>query len=142
MIDMKIKQAKGLFFDRPRVKSAVDRATRQRLSKFGSFVRTAARSSIRRRKAASKPGQPPSSHLGLLKQHIYFIYEPNNRSVIIGPALLNQRRQSTPVPELLEHGGTVQRNTVSLLYAPRPYMRPAFDQEMDNVEKLWRNSVR
>jgi hypothetical protein len=120
----------------------VDKATRTRLSRFGAFVRTAARSSIRRRKASSKPGQPPSSHTGLLKQHIYFIYEPNNRSVVIGPALLNERQQSPPVPELLENGGLVYRTGVSMFYEPRPYMRPAFDQEMDNLEKLWRNSVR
>jgi hypothetical protein len=142
MIDMKIKQAKGFFFDRQRVKSAVDKATRARLSRFGAYVRTTARSSIRRRKAVSKPGQPPSSHMGLLKQHIYFIYEPTNRSVVIGPALLNERRHNPPVPELLEHGGAVYRMGVSMLYAPRPYMRPAFDQQMDNLEKLWRNSVR
>ncbi|MEN9555081.1 MAG: hypothetical protein RLZZ232_1367 [Planctomycetota bacterium] len=142
MINMKVKQAKGFFFDRRRVTSAVDKATRTRLSRFGAFVRTAARSSIRRRKASSKPGQPPSSHTGLLKQHIYFIYEPNNRSVVIGPAFLNERQQSPPVPELLENGGLVYRTGVSMFYEPRPYMRPAFDQEMDNLEKLWRNSVR
>lgn len=64
-----------MFFDTDRVKRAADMATRKNLSKAGAYVRTAARSSIRTRKAISPPGQPPGSHTGLLRKFIFFGYE-------------------------------------------------------------------
>ena len=143
MIGMKLKEAKGLFFDRTKVTKAVDRTTRKNLSRFGAYVRTRSRSSIRKRRRISAPGQPPSSHTGLLKRNIFFVYEPSRRSVVIGPVLLNS---SSGAPELLEHGGTVIREvkgqSVRMTYRPRPYMGPAFEAEQDQLEKLWRNSVR
>ena len=143
MIGMKLDAAKGLFFDRARVTNAVDRTTRKNLSRFGAFVRKRARSSIRKRRRISNPGQPPSSHTGLLKRNIFFVYEPARRSVVIGPVLLNS---SSGAPELLEHGGTVVRKVggrrVRMTYQPRPYMGPAFETEQDNLSRLWRNSVK
>src|SRR5690606_27235103 len=90
MIGMKVNQAKALFFDRRAVTSRVDRATRKVLSRFGAFVRTRARSSLRRRKGASPPGQPPSSHTELVKRFLFFVYESEQKGVVIGPALLNK----------------------------------------------------
>ena len=139
MIGMKVKAAKGLFFDRARVINAVDRTTRRNLSRFGAFVRQRARSSIRTRKRISEPGQPPTNRTGLLKRNIFFVYEPGRRSVVIGPALLNS---SSGAPELLEHGGSVIRKGVRMTYRPRPYMGPAFEAEQSRLEHLWRNSVR
>ena len=139
MIGMKVKAAKGLFFDRARVINAVDRTTRRNLSRFGAFVRQRAQSSIRTRKRISEPGQPPTNRTGLLKRNIFFVYEPGRRSVVIGPALLNS---SSGAPELLEHGGSVIRKGVRMTYRPRPYMGPAFEEEQNQLEKLWRNSVR
>jgi hypothetical protein len=143
MLGMKLHVAKGLFFDRARVTNAVDRTTRRNLSRFGAFVRRRARSSIRTRRRISDPGQPPTNRTGLLKRNIFFVYEPNRRSVVIGPVLLNK---SSGAPELLEHGGTVIRRiggrSVRMTYRPRPYMGPAFEAEQDRLEKLWRNSVR
>lgn len=143
MIGMNLDAAKGLFFDRTRVTDAVDRTTRKNLSRFGAFVRKRARSSIRTRKSISNPGQPPTNRTGLLKRNIFFVYEPSRRSVVIGPVLLNS---SSGAPELLEHGGTVIREvkgrSVRMTYRPRPYMGPAFEAEQDQLEKLWRNSVR
>lgn len=115
MIGLSVNQAKGLFFDRARVVSAVSKAERRVLSKFGAFVRTRARSSIRTRKKASQPGRPPSSHTGILKGYLFFAYEPSRRSVVIGPAKTNQvffRMDGTPVtglvPEVLEYGGAIR----------------------------------
>lgn len=139
MIGMQLREAKGLFFDRARVTNAVDRTTRKNLSRFGAYVRTRARSSIRRRRRISAPGQPPSSHTGLLKRNIFFVYEPTRRSVVIGPILLNR---GSGAPELLEHGGTVVRRGVRMTYRPRPYIGPAFEAEQDNLSRLWRNSVK
>lgn len=144
MIGIKLSEAKGLFFDRPAVMSATDRAQRKVLSRFGAFVRRTARSSIRKRKSISQPGQPPSSHTGLLKRTIFFLYSPNSRSVIIGPVLLGK---GTDAPRLLEHGGTVirrrRRRRVRMQYRPRPFMQPAFEKEYrQHMPQLWKNSVK
>ena len=143
MIGMKLNQAKGLFFDQPAVINAVDRAERRVLSRFGAFVRRGARSSIRKRKATSQPGSPPSSHVGLLKRNIFFVYEPQRSNVVIGPILLNK---GTDAPALLEHGGSVTRRQrkkrVRMTYRPRPYMGPAFEREKPKLPAMWRDSVR
>lgn len=143
MIGMQLNQAKGLFFDRAAVTNAVDRAERKVLSKFGAFVRRGARSSIRKRKATSQPGSPPSSHVGLLKQNIFFVYERERSNVVIGPILLNK---GTDAPALLEHGGSVTRRRrkkrVRMTYRPRPYMGPAFETEKSKLPAMWRDSVR
>lgn len=56
MIDVRIK---SLFFDRPKVRRAVDKAKRQVLSRGGAFIRTTAKRSIRKRKGTAPPGKPP-----------------------------------------------------------------------------------
>jgi hypothetical protein len=60
---MTFQAAKGSFFDRAKVKNAVDAGTRRVLSRFGAFVRTRARTSIRKRKGTSPPGGPPHAHV-------------------------------------------------------------------------------
>lgn len=137
-----------MFFDRKAVTSRVDKATRRVLSKFGAFVRTTARRSIRprKRKAPSPPGQPPTSRIGLLKRFIFFGYDPQKRSVVIGPERLNQKGRGE-APRLLEHGGigTVVDRTgqrVKGKYRPRPFMGPAFAKEQPKLPQMWRDSVR
>jgi hypothetical protein len=98
-----LRQAKAGFFDRPAVQSATDRATNRNLSRFGAFVRTRSRSSIRKRKGISEPGQPPSSHVGTLKKFIFFSFESTTKSVVIGPT---RTAEGGEAPALLEHGGT------------------------------------
>lgn len=140
MIKMRLKFA---FFDTAKVQRAVDRATRQALSKGGAFVRQRAKTSIRRRKKISEPGKPPSSHAGLLRQLIYFGFDFARTSVVIGPLPHRQGR----APELLEFGGRAVRKTHTgkprvLTYRPRPFMGPALDAEVPNFPARWRNSVR
>jgi len=152
-----IKINTKIFFTAKPGKRAVDRATRRVLSKIGAFVRQRARRSIRKRKRPARPGQPPSSHKGLLKRLIYFGYEPEKKSVVIGPTPLSSGVGSgygpTTVPELLEEGGTVvatQRNKrrgkrptrQRKQYSPHPYMRPAMEAEEPKLPDLWRDSVR
>lgn len=144
----KFKAFKGMFFDRAKVINAVDQATRKVLSKFGAFVRTAAKSSIRtRKKAVSAPGQPPFSKTGLLKKFLFFGFDPSTRSVVIGPAKLNS---GTNAPEVLEYGGTttitdrvkgkkIQRR---VRIEARPYMGPAYVKEKPKLSPLWANSVK
>jgi hypothetical protein len=115
MLGMNLNAAKSRFFDSPIVKQAVDQTTRRVLSRFGAFVRTRARSSIRKRKGASQPGSPPSSHAGTLRRFLYFAFDVRRRSVIIGPAATNQvffdgdgKPTSGTVPQVLEEGGEIQ----------------------------------
>lgn len=112
------------------------KARRRILSKAGAWVRTAARSSLRRRKKPSQPGTPPSVHAessarATLKK-IYFAYDPPNDSVVIGPEKLNQVNFNiagvrTSVPNVHEFGGTI---------AIREWMFTALDERtIDIVER-------
>jgi len=139
-IGMRVNQAKGLFFDSSKVKQQTSKAERQVLSRFGAFVRTRVRSMIRKRRAPSAPGQPPSSHTGLLKRFIYFVYDAARRSVIIGPIRLASKRGDAP--ELLEEGGLAVRRGKPAAYRPRPYMGPAFSAELPRVPAMWRDAVK
>ena len=140
---------KQMFFDRKAVTGAVDKAARRVLSRFGAFVRRGAKSSIRKRKRISAPGEPPSSHTGLLKRLIYFGYDRQRRSVVIGPQRLNQKVGDAP--EALEYGGfsTViegssrrSRRRRRMRIAARPYMGPAFQKEQPKLPAMWAGSVK
>jgi len=141
MIGMVTKQ---MFFDTKAVTSRVDKATRKVLSKFGAFVRTGAKHSIRKRKAVSEPGGPPSSHVGLLRKLIYFGYDPGRKSVVIGPTPLHGTAEAPP---LLEYGGKAWRRgrkgrQVMATYRARPFMGPAFEQEKPKLPAMWASSVK
>lgn len=152
MIGLKINAAKAQFFDRPKVQRAVDRSTRRLFVRMGGLTRKIARQSIRKRKKPSPAGQPPHSHLGLLRKFIYFVFESKPRpTMVAGPALLNGRPDPQPVnatvPEALEHGaklrvrGRFQRSAKIVDLEPRPYMAPAFNKAKDKLPGLWRDSV-
>jgi hypothetical protein len=101
---------RNAFFDRPAVAAAVDRAQRQVLSRAGAFIRTRARSSLRRRKGISEPGRPPSIHSKSKSlKTILFAYDLQSRSVVVGPVLFNAVTSGvtarTTVPALHEFGG-------------------------------------
>jgi hypothetical protein len=130
-----------MFFDRSKIKSKVDARTRKVLSKFGAFVRKTARQSIRKRKGSSKPGQPPFSHTGTLKKFLFFGYDSDRRSVVIGPVIVPGK--SGKAPSTLEHGGRVslpKGHSVSI--KPRPFMQPAFEKELSHVNSLWADSIK
>ncbi|MDH4201410.1 MAG: hypothetical protein OEV87_00760 [Phycisphaerae bacterium] len=136
---------KYLFFDSPKVVRAVDKSTRKVLSKFGAFVRRTAKQSIRKRKKTSAPGTPPSSHTGLLKRFIFFGYDPQKRSVVIGPTRLTENNRGE-APSILEYGGrtTVNSGTkkTRVRIRPRPFMGPAFEKEKPNLPSMWKDSVK
>src|SRR5690606_907792 len=93
---------KDMLFDRAAVTSRVDAAKRRVLSKAGVFIRTAARTSIRKRKGSAPPGKPPHSHGGSLRRLILFGYDRANDSVVVGPVGF----KDSVAPRALEHGGT------------------------------------
>lgn len=138
-----IETTKKFFFDRAAVERAVDNGTRRALSRFGSFVRQRARTSIRKRKATSKPGSPPSSHEGSLRRLILFAYDPSRKSVVIGATPFKRGE----APALLEYGGTVTRkgrdgNLRVLHYRPRPFMAPAFKAELPKAALMFKDMIR
>jgi len=96
-----------IFFDSREVTRHIDKATRRVLSRFGAYVRANAKQSIRKRKKASRPGKPPSSHTGLLKRFIFFAYDRDARSVVIGPERLPGSRYGE-APSVLEYGGMLR----------------------------------
>ncbi len=145
---------KQFFFDRQIVINAVGRASAKNLSKAGSFIRQSARSSLRRRKKVSPPGEPPSVHtqdrVATLK-NIWFVFDPAQRSVVVGPLKLNGSRlegsNRQTVPSLHELGGTAvvggrPKRKRRAKYAPRPFTGPAMERELPKFVGLWANSVK
>lgn len=143
MITMRIKDS---FFDRHVVMAAMGNARRKVLSKAGAFIRTTAKTSIRKRKKSAPPGSPPHSHEGSLRRLILFGYDRSSDSVLVGPVGFKKGT----APSVLEHGGDtvvlsrrggrLRSRTVKI--APRPYMAPALDKERPHLPLLWRNSIK
>jgi hypothetical protein len=141
---------KQLFFDRPAVQNAMDRATNQALSRFGAYVRSDAKRSLRKagpRTPPSTPPAPPRSRSGLLKASILFAYEREKRTVVIGPVKLPRMIYDDNLI-MLEYGGKRRmkhyshgnRRSSIATYKARPFMRPAYDKNIDNAHKLYKNS--
>ncbi len=140
------------FFDRDKIKKKMDAAVRRSFIRIGGFIRTTARRSIRKRKRSAAPGQPPSSHVGTLKNLIFFSYDDFSKSMIVGPTL-SRRKTGTvgiadpvnkTVPEILEFGGTAKRKqksgeTITVKYHKHPYMQPALDiaSREDKLRQHW-----
>jgi hypothetical protein len=134
MLPVSLSLAKDSFFDRPSVLRAVERGRRRALSRYGSYVRKIAQNSMKRRKGTSPPGMPPYAHTGLLKRHIYFMYDASKQSVVIGPILI---KPGSIVPSLLEYGGSVGKK----VYQARPYMRPAHKQGLARLSDFLKDFV-
>lgn len=94
---------KKMFFDRQAVIDAIGRGNVKTLGRAGAFIQRRAKSSIRKRKRTSLPGEPPSSHVGTLRNLIYFGFDTASRSIVVGPTPLGA---IGVVPPALEFGGT------------------------------------
>lgn len=111
------------FFDRHAVSRAIGKKQATALGRFGGYLRRVAQTSMRYRKGASPPGQPPSAHKdkrlaglkrqkrarhngALLREFLFYAYDPAARSVVVGPQGFRTRGGATPVPALHEYGGT------------------------------------
>lgn len=147
MINIEVKQ---LWFDSPRVIRAVDKAKRRVLSRAGAWIRNFARYSMRRAPKKgpkhSRPGKPPFVHTGLLKNFLFFSWDPTSKTVVVGPEKLG----AGEAPRTLEYGGPVRakrwrrgkRVVVAGFVKPRPYMAPALAAELPMLPARWRDSVR
>lgn len=138
---------RGLRMDSPRVMAAVADGARKALSQFGAMVRVAARRSLRPANYGvppSAPGQPPRSRTGLLRDFIFFGWDPATRAVVVGPARLLGRRMGR-APSLLEYGGVASAMIAGrrrkIRHPARPYIRPAFSRVKERLPALWRDSV-
>jgi hypothetical protein len=138
-----ICKVKTLFFDSPAVIAAVDTATRKVLNRIGGMLRLTARRSIKKastHSAVSKPGKPPLSHTGLLKNYIWYSFDPQNSSVVVGPVALKAKGKD--VPHTLEYGGKTKVKNRNVHIAPRPFMAPSLNVNAPKMAALWKNSVR
>jgi hypothetical protein len=148
---MQLEAYKRIFFDLEKVVNAVEKAEQRAMSKFGAYVRTRARSSLRRRKKPSQPGEPPSVHsqddFATLK-NILFGFEPSTRKTVVGMVRTNGRKTTAgPVPGVHEHGADVKRpgrggKKYLARYPSRPTMAPALKAETPNFANLFRGEVK
>jgi len=90
------------------------------------------------RRAHSRPGKPPKSITGLLRSNIFYAFDPQADSVVIGPTLLNK---STGAQHTLEYGGQAQIGPRKVSILPRPYMGPAQQQVQPAVAEMFRDSL-
>lgn len=136
-----VKAARS-FFDSELVLSELKAGERAALGKAGAYVHGVARRSMRNQRDPNKfsqPGKPPFAKKGQLKKLLFFSYDPQTRSVVVGPAAFGKAE----APAALEFGGTVssprrkrrgkpgkpQRVDV----APRPFMGPALEVSKDKI---------
>ena len=93
----------------------------------------------RRRKVlhtASAPGQPPALDTGRLRNSIA-VTDPKWD----GWSVSAEVGTNVEYARLLEFGGMTGRNNATRV-APRPYMRPAVQEEIPAIEKVLRDAVR
>ena len=152
------------FFDSAKVKKLLTAAKRKSLSKFGAFVRTTARQSIRPAKIlnrkeirkAKKAGQetpspiyepskageaPRTRRAGQPIKRILFGYEPDNGgNVVIGFGLTFGGMTGTP--GRLERGGTfTTKKGRTVTVAKRPTLLPALAKEKAKASLMFADSL-
>ncbi len=131
----------SMFFNTRRVRRAVDKAKRRVLIRQGAYLRKVAQHLIHRRPGASRPGNPPHSHVGLLRDQIFYGYDRAAESVVVGPHVFNAGRD---VPGVHEFGGTLpsRRGHRAARYPARPYMGPALERSEPKLARFWHDSVK
>lgn len=143
-VDLTIKK---FFFDRQKILDQQDAQKKRRLSKAGAFIRTRARSKLRRRKKSAAAGQPPSVHSRnnrLTLKFILFGLGEDDNSVLIGPVALAQSKlrnsSAQTVPELMEFGGTNAVGGKRARYSQHPFMGPTVEEEAKagTIGDFWR----
>ncbi len=151
-------RVKTQFFTQQKVKDQLDPATRQRLTKFGAFVRRRAKSSLKYAAGEAAPGRPPHVHYsgsfvvrrkvkGItqkqqaspLRELTFFSYERTTKSVVIGPAIGGSR---SGAPRTIEEGGQARIDGRTVHVRPRPWVRPAFELELAKVGGDFRNIIK
>ena len=149
-----LKELKDGFFDTNAVMSAAEKEYRKAAARFGAFTRRRMKSSLKYKPGESKPGQPPHVHrntrnytrpkkakdgtttrqqVSPLRELIFFAFDKETESVVIGPVKFGG--QGGPVPGLLEQGGAgtfkASRSGERKrgVWSARPFVKPAGDAE-------------
>ena len=117
-----------------RVKRKAKDATFRSLGHAGAAIRLTARRSIRKRKTASEPGQPPHTRKGQLKRAIVYAVERQQDRVVIGP----EHAVVGPSAMAHEFGGRFRGDR----FDRRPFMGPALMKVKDRLPRKWAGSVR
>lgn len=161
MLNLKVKAATKLFFDREKVIAKVGKARARYLNRAGGMVRLTAQYSIRnatQKRVSSRAGETPVSHGDkLLKRNIFYVFDAANEDAMIGPAKLNKPGTA---PATLEHGGDAMIETFTwerdaagnvtrrgrtgkkrIKIAARPFMGPALEKVQPQLSKLWADTV-
>lgn len=150
-IRFKLRKRRGKegFFDTEEVMRMFAKAELDVLKEYGSRVRTTARQSmkkVRQRKPSAAPGEPPHAIKGYIRQGRYGIsyrWDKETRSMVIGPEPFNPSRKEQVVGTH-EHGGTLRvgrGGRIRARYPARPFMNPANEKRLPELEGLWKNSI-
>lgn len=153
------------FFDAKKVVREVNRARRKALFGAAAYIRRVARTSMKRAKrksvgplkrdsrgkflagrkvrVGSKPGNPPHTREGSVRNLLKFAHDSAAGSMVIGPEYApkaSNRQTRTTIPNVLEFGGVVRpprakrkpgqrrtRRRRAVRIARRPFMRPALE---------------
>jgi hypothetical protein len=151
MIGFDFKSVQQSIIDGKMIMDKADAAGQRSMFQFGAWVMKTARRSVRQRKSVSEVGNPPSSHIGKLRDFILFVVEKAVKNVVMGPMLLNSTRSKTTL-SALEHGGPSliferarrrqPAKTRPIMVGARPTMQPAFEKGIERVPQLWQDSIR
>lgn len=86
----------------------------------------------------SKPGEPPRWITRDLRDKLFYVYDPQSKSVVTGPVLLGVT-EGQDVPRTLEEGGTTEDGK---RIAARPYMGPAYKANESRIVQFWKDSIK
>ena len=100
-------RSKHYFFDKDIIVRKLTHAEREALAKHGASIRKEAKSSMKTKPidVHAEPGNPPFRHNvtgALLWRHLYFSYNPQTSSVIVGPEKLSGKKGDAP--HVMEYG--------------------------------------
>ena len=145
---MKLRIGVRIDMDTRRLSRAYARAERSALSRAGAYVRKLARSHMRRRSRAARPGEGPTVREGQLKTFLLWAYEPQRHTTVVGPKRLPGATADTP--EAMEHGKVLtrwvgrgsRRRRQAIAYEKRPSTMPALGMAGPDLPDFWRDAVR
>ena len=104
------------------------------------------KSRVRNRQGTAPAGEAPFQHLGLMARFLFFSFDPERKSVVVGPVRLSQNTGTTL--QALEYGGPsmvfdpIGKVRRSVTISKHATMGPAMAAELPGLPALWRNSVR
>lgn len=165
MSQLTVVRFKQLFFTTKAVTSALDKASKQALSRFGAFVRRRDKSSMKYKKGGARPGSPPHVHArggftrtkkvkgvptkvaaSPLRELTFFGYDPYTKSVVVGPAVFKSRVGAGKVPKVVEEGGMgpylSHGKILQKMNKPRPHLGPAFHKELSLLPAEFKDRIK